>query len=141
MMSRYINSEDFEFLKKFLIPSFVLNGQQDIDYLNNSQDNWKLKSSAAQEGEATHIRGNYSPEDWNQLLQENWQDFLVQPLIQQKEFSLNINNEDMPINLIGMELYFNAKSYGSGYFRASKELNMENYKDSFILPAVVKAPN
>lgn len=141
MMSRYINSEDFEFLKSYLIPSFVLNGQQDIDYLNNSQDNWKLKKSAASEGEGVHIRSNYSPEDWNQLLTEKWQDFLVQPLILQKEFSLKSNDKETPVNLIGMELYFNAKSYGAGFFRASKDLNMELYKDSFILPAVVKKSN
>ena len=138
IMSPYVNSDDFDFLKTYLIPSFVLNGQQDIDYLNQSQDNWRLKSSSGSEGFGMHIRSNYSPEDWNQLLNDNWQNFLIQPVIQQKEFLLPINNENKPVNLIGMELYFNAKSYGSGFFRASKELNTLNYNEVVTLPCVVE---
>ncbi len=138
IMGSYINSEDFEFLKSYLIPSFVLNGQADIDYLNNSQDNWRLKNSSSRDGEGMYVRSNYSPEDWNQLLLENWQDFLVQPVIQQKEFQLSIDHENTPVNLIGMELYFNAKSYGSGFFRASKEINTLDYKDILKLPCIVE---
>jgi len=138
IMGSYINSEDYEFLKSFLIPSFVLNGQKDIDYLNNSQDNWKLQSSSGGDGVGLHIRSDYSPEDWNQLLNESWQDFLVQPLIQQKEFNVPIDEKSTPVNLIGMELYFNAKSYGAGFFRASKELNLTKYQDALILTSVIE---
>lgn len=137
-MGSYINSDDYDFLKGYLIPSFVLGGQKDIEYLNQSQDNWRLIDSFGSDGDGMHVRSDYSPEDWNTLLSENWQNFLVQPVIKQKEFSLTSADENNPVNLIGMELYFNAKSYGAGFFRASKELNTLNYQEGLILPGVIE---
>jgi len=139
IMRSYANQEEFEFLKKYLIPSFIIKEQQDLDFLHTTSENWVLKTNTSEEDFNISIRQNYTSEAWSELINEKWKDLLVQPVIKQKELHLDLENSKTPINLIGQQLYFNAKFYGLGFFRASKELNTINYKDNILLSFVTES--
>lgn len=136
IMSAYIDGDNYKFLSSHLVPSFTINTQEDIDFLLSSQDNWILRSNTT--GNPVHVRSKYSSEDWENLLKENSHNFLAQPYVQRKEFSLSLNDENITVNLTGTDLAFNAKYYGPGLFKTSKESILDHPTDEFIIPCVVE---
>jgi len=136
IMGAYIDVDDYDFFSSFLVPSFTINSEEDVNFLLNSQDNWILRSNKP--GNAVHIRSNYSIEEWGGLVKNNAHDFLAQPYVKRKEFSLPLNNEEIAVNLTGINLHFNAKSYGPGLFKTSEESLLSNTEDEFIIPCVVE---
>ena len=130
IMGSYINMEDHNFFSPYLIPSYILSSQEDIDFMNNSQDNWILKKCNEPDGEGIFIRGDYSSEEWNELMLKDWRNYMVQPMIVQKEFTSN----EQKVHLTGRNLYFNGKSFGPGFFASS---TLET-KANQILPYVIQ---
>lgn len=136
IMGAYINMDDYTFLSSFLVPSFTINTQEDIDFLLNSQDIWILRSN--EPGNPVYVRSNYSKEDWEKLVKNTSHQSLAQPYAQRKEFSIPLNDQEVAVNLTGVNLCFNAKYYGPGPFKTSKESVLTNTKDEFIIPCVVE---
>lgn len=126
IMPSYTDEYDYAFLKTFLIPSFTIYDQKDKDYLIESSENWVLKNNSGGRGIGIYLKNECDPETWKEIITNNWQDYMVQEYVSQKEFVL----EKEKINIVGMNLYFNGQSFGPGFFRGSskKIINLHDGK-------------
>lgn len=139
VMSAYVNSEDHEFLSKYLIPSYIIATEQDQQTLIESEDNWVLKKSSGGKGIDMLIKNECDPEVWKHAVLKEWNTYMVQPYVEQKSFEINANGKSQSAHIAGMDLYFNGRSFGPGIFRASSgsSININN-GESYVLPCVVK---
>lgn len=119
IMGSYINIDDYNFLRPYLIPSFNIDNPKDREFLLNSTENWVLKPNSGGRGIDMHIKDECDPEVWNNLVQNEWINYMVQPYIAQKKFKIERDGTTESINLVGLDLCFNGTSYGPGLFRGS----------------------
>lgn len=121
IMGSYINLDDYNFLKSYLIPSFNIDNPGDREFLLNSEENWILKPNSGGRGIDMHVKSECDPKVWENLVQNEWKNYMVQPYVEQKKFEINRNGTTESINLVGLDLCFNGKSYGPGLFRGSSK--------------------
>ncbi|MFD2565770.1 hypothetical protein [Pseudotenacibaculum haliotis] len=121
IMGSYINLDDYNFLKSYLIPSFNIDNPGDREFLLNSEENWILKPNSGGRGIDMHVKSECDPKVWENLVQNEWNNYMVQPYVEQKKFEINRNGTTESINLVGLDLCFNGKSYGPGLFRGSSK--------------------
>lgn len=119
IMSDYLSEEDYDFLKKYLIPSFVITDASGCDTFIDGEQNLILKLNSGGRGIGAYVKSDCTPEDWNTIIRENWDKYLIQHFVGQKEFNDIENNRQ--IHLVGMLLCKEDKNYGSGLFRGSDE--------------------
>ena len=131
IMGSYINMDDHALLTQYLTPSFTVNTDDDINFLANTQDDWVLKKNT---GPETYHKKSCSKEAWEEILKNHPQEYIAQPYFEQKKFSLTTENSEESVYLEGQDLYFNAKSFGPGFFKASSDTN----NAEFILPRVIE---
>lgn len=138
IMASYINGEDFMFLKSFLIPSYTLSHQKNREILLDSNLNWVLKRNSGGRGIDIYIKNECTKETWKNLLEEQWQDYMVQEYVEQTSFDLTLQDKTAQVNLVGLLLCFNTTFFGTGLFRASSEKIINVHSGtSVILPSVV----
>lgn len=119
IMGDYLDADDYEFLKNYLIPSFVITNAQQCDAFINSKHNLIAKVNSGGRGIGAYIKNDCTPEEWEEIIRGNWQNYLIQHYVDQKEFYDAENNRQ--IHLVGMLLCKNNQNYGSGLFRGSDE--------------------
>tara|TARA_R110002073_G_scaffold8207_3_gene45784 strand:+ start:65898 stop:67157 length:1260 start_codon:yes stop_codon:yes gene_type:complete len=117
IMPSYTDEYDYAFLKNFLIPSFTIYDQKDRDYLIKSSGSWVLKNNSGGRGIDIYLKNECGLEVWKEIITKNWQNYMVQEYVAQKEFVLGKEK----INIVGMNLYFNGQSFGPGVFRGSSK--------------------
>jgi hypothetical protein len=139
VMTSYINQDDFKFLANFLIPSFVINNEKDQELLINSTDNWVLKRSSGGRGIDMYIKSECDKETWDDIVTHQFNQYMVQPYVQQKKFELKQDGAQESVHIVGLDLYFNGRSFGPGLFRASSKntTNLDDGKSS-MLPCLVE---
>jgi hypothetical protein len=139
IMASYVNQDDYKFLLNFLIPSFIIGNEKDQELLINSPENWVLKKNSGGRGIDMYIKSECDKETWDNVVKNHWSEYMVQPYVQQKQFELTENDATDAVSLVGLDLYFNGRSFGPGLFRASTEstTNVNNGK-SLILPCLVE---
>lgn len=139
IMTSYINQDDYKFLANFLIPSFIIGNEKDQELLINSKDNWVLKKNSGGRGVDMYIKDECDKETWDNLVKTQWSQYMVQPYVPQKKFELDQDGKKESVNLVGLDLYFNARSFGPGLFRASSGSTTNvNNGESLILPCLVE---
>ncbi|MEQ6124199.1 hypothetical protein AAON49_08375 [Pseudotenacibaculum sp. MALMAid0570] len=135
VMGSYANIDDYMFLKNYLTPSYTIHDAKDREFLINTTENWILKPNSGGNGVDMYIKDKCSKEFWENIVKNEWKNYMVQPYINQQKFTLQ-GKED--IHLVGYNLFFNGRSFGAGMFRGSSEnivnLNSEN---GVILPCVL----
>ncbi|MBL4604418.1 MAG: hypothetical protein JKY02_01765 [Flavobacteriaceae bacterium] len=138
IMINYISGEDYDFLKKFLIPTFTLNNQQNKDFLLITDQNWILKPNSGGRGIDVFIKDECTPETWKDIVTNKWKDYMVQNYIEQQKFTIVSGGEKREINLVGLILCCNNKSYGPGLFRGSSDsvINLHEGR-GVVLPCVL----
>lgn len=138
IMPSYIFGEYYDFLKKFLIPTFTLNSQENRDFLLTTKQNWILKPNSGGRGIDVYIKDECSPEVWENIVTNEWQNYMVQHYVEQKKFTIESNGEKKDVNLVGLILCCNGKSYGPGLFRGSSEsiVNLHQGR-GVVLPCVL----
>lgn len=119
IMDNYLSNDDHNFLKDYLIPSFVITHPDQCDAFINSEQNLILKVNSGGRGIGAYIKNDCTPKQWKEIIQNNWNNYLIQHYVDQKEFYDVENNRQ--IHLVGMLLCKNSQSYGSGLFRGSDE--------------------
>jgi hypothetical protein len=137
IMCDYINSEDYDFLKRFLIPSYTLDSERKRNYLINSTSNWVLKKNSGGRGIGIYVKNDCTPEKWKEVVTKEWKDYMVQEYIDQKIFELEDKDKRESVNIVGMLLCYNAQSFGPGVFRGSSKSIINVHSGGYILPSVV----
>lgn len=139
IMPRYINHADYSFLRPFLIPSYILQYPETRLELVSTSQNWVLKKNSGGRGIDMHTKNDCPAEIWKKILSETWQEYMVQEYIAQKKFRIHYNNKAEHLQLVGMGLFFNARSFGPGLFRGASD-NVVNLHEGrgFAFPCVLK---
>lgn len=119
LMSGYLKKEDYEFLKKYLIPSYVIQNSIDCDRFIYGRENLILKLNSGGRGIGAYVKNDCATLEWEKIIRENWNKYLIQHFVDQKEFD-DFENQ-RKIHLVGMLLCKDDKTYGSGLFRGSDE--------------------
>jgi hypothetical protein len=119
IMEKYLNKEDYSFLQKYLIPSFVITESSGCDIFINSEENLILKLNSGGRGIGAYVKKDCTTREWEKIIRENWNKYLIQHFVDQQEFTDVENNRQ--IHLVGMLLCKNDKNYGAGLFRGSDE--------------------
>lgn len=119
IMADYLEKEDYEFLKKYLIPSYVILNPADCDRFIYGTQNLILKLNSGGRGIGAYVKNDCTAQEWEKIIRENWNKYVIQHFVDQKEFHDLENNRK--IHLVGMLLCWNDKTYGSGLFRGSDE--------------------
>lgn len=119
IMNDYLSKEDYDFLQKYLIPSFVITEPSGCDIFINGKENLILKLNSGGRGIGAYVKKDCTTQEWEKIIRENWNKYLIQHFVDQQEFTDVENNRQ--IHLVGMLLCKNDKNYGSGLFRGSDE--------------------
>ena len=119
IMKNYLSKEEYGFLQKYLIPSFVITESSGCDVFINGEENLILKLNSGGRGIGAYVKNDCTPKEWNTIIRENWDKYLIQHFVDQKEFNDVENNRE--IHLVGMLLCKDDKNYGAGLFRGSDE--------------------
>ena len=123
----------------FLIPSFTINNEKDQELLINSPDNWVLKKNSGGRGADMHIKSECDKETWDNVVTNQFGQYMVQPFVQQKQFEIEHDGTKKSVKLVGMDMYFNGRCFGPGLFRATtgNKTNLDS-GTAFIVPCVVE---
>lgn len=133
----YITKEEYDFLKRFLIPSYILESDQKRKMLISSTSNWILKKNSGGKGIGSYVKSDCTPKIWETVITNDWKNYMVQEYVAQEVFDLEHNNEKIQINIVGLLLCYNEKSFGPGIFRGSSESIINVYNGGYILPCVI----
>ena len=119
IMKDYLSEEEYHFLQKYLIPSFVITEPSGCDDFINGEENLILKLNSGGRGIGAYVKSDCTAQEWSTIIRENWNKYLIQHFVDQKEFKDVENNRQ--IHLVGMLLCKDDKNYGAGLFRGSDE--------------------
>lgn len=119
IMYDYLSEEDYDFLKQYLIPSYVIVDPADCDAFIKNDQNLILKLNSGGRGIGAYVKSDCTAQEWDAIIRENWSKYLIQHFVEQKEFRDLENNRQ--IHLVGMLLCKDDKNYGPGLFRGSDE--------------------
>jgi len=119
IMKDYLSEEEYHFLQKYLIPSFVITEPSGCDDFINGEENLILKLNSGGRGIGAYVKSDCTAREWSRIITENWNKYLIQHFVDQKEFKDVENNRQ--IHLVGMLLCKDDKNYGAGLFRGSDE--------------------
>ena len=121
IMHDYLSVDDYNYLRSFLIPTFSLVSAERRKEIIASPLNWILKQNSGGRGIGIYLSENYTPDEWAKIISDNWQDYMAQEYVIQRQFSFPVNNTAQAINLVGVFFGFNGHTYGPGAFRGSSE--------------------
>jgi hypothetical protein len=85
---------------------------------------------------------SFSPaETWTKVIQEQWREYMVQQHVEQQLFDYHGHSELNRINLVGILLCYNDKSFGPGLVRGSAEsvVNVHQGRGVVFPPMISKS--
>ncbi|WP_316824236.1 hypothetical protein [Pedobacter miscanthi] len=121
IMKDYLTEEDYQFLRSFLIPTYALHNPEKRAEVSNSSLNWVLKRNSGGRGIDMYIKNDCEDSVWTNIIAKQWQAYMVQQYVPQRWFKYNDGTAQTLINLVGMLLCYNDRSFGPGLFRGSAE--------------------
>jgi len=141
IMSNYLSEEEYLFLRSFLIPTYALHTPEKRNEVSNSPLNWVLKRNSGGRGIDMYVKSDCTAFSWSEIIAEQWPDYMVQQYVPQRWFKYDSGGtEEGLINLVGMLLCYNERSFGPGLFRGSAEhvVNVHQGR-GVIFPAMMSA--
>lgn len=142
IMNDYLDPEEYEFLRSWLIPSHSLDDEDLREkLLNPAEEKWVLKANSGGRGIDVYMKQDCEKEKWEELLHHRWKEFMAQSYVEQKRFLVNQNGARI-LKIVGMLLCYNDTFYGPGLFRASSD-NVINVHQGrgIILPSATFSTN
>ena len=137
IMFDYVEKEDYDFLKHFLIPSYTLDSKKIRNEVINSSSNWVLKKNSGGRGIDIYVKNDCTPETWNNVVSKEWKNYMIQEYVDQKIFNLEQDDKIESINIVGLLLFYNAQSFGPGIFRGSSQSVINVHNGGYILPSLI----
>lgn len=117
----YLSEEEHDFLRSFLIPTYDLHTAQKRAEVSHSPLNWVLKRNSGGRGIDMYVKSECEAEVWADIIATQWPEYMVQQYVPQRWFKYGNGSEQAMINLVGMLLCCNDRSFGPGLFRGSAE--------------------
>jgi hypothetical protein len=138
IMADYLSEEDYLFLRPFLIPTFTLSEAAKREEVIHSKQNWLLKQNSGGRGIDIYVKDECTPQTWANVVDNRWPEYMVQQYVQQQQFDY-MQNPD--VNIVGMLLCYNDRSFGPGLFRgaAGCVVNVHNGRAVIFPQMVLKA--
>ena len=127
-------------LRPYLIPSWAPASAEEAEIVLSQPENFIAKRSSGGRGLGTVVRDGSDLALWRALVRDHWADYMFQPYLQQREFlSPDHESGQSRIHLVGMQLCWNASSYGIGVFRGSDQavINLHQNRGK-LYPALVR---
>ncbi|MFY0629561.1 MAG: hypothetical protein JXR05_04210 [Flavobacteriaceae bacterium] len=138
IMPRYVSGPEFEFLIRFIIPTYTLNNQANRNALLEMEQNWILRNNSGGITTGTYVKNECTPEVWKDIITNHWGEYVAQPYFEQKKYTLGEGDQSKEVNLLGSLLSFNGKSYGPGLFKGSSNSFINLKEDgSVILSSII----
>ena len=138
LMADYLSYEEYQFLRTFLIPTYDLHTSERREEVMHSQLNWVLKRNSGGRGIDMYVKSDCKAPFWTALIEKQWPDYMVQQYVPQRWFKYGEGSEETQINLVGMLLCYNNRSFGPGLFRGSAESVVNVHQGrGVIFPAMV----
>jgi hypothetical protein len=138
IMADYLSEEDYLFLRPFLIPTFTLSEAVRREEVIHSKQNWLLKQNSGGRGIDIYVKDECTSQTWANVVDNRWPEYMVQQYVQQQQFDYM---QSPDINIVGMLLCYNDRSFGPGLFRgaAGCVVNVHNGRAVIFPPMVLKA--
>ena len=122
IMQDYLNFDDAAFLRKHVIPTYVLGlSPNALDRALANKNEWVLKPNLLGKGLGIIFGKNVSADLWQQTLSDKgYADFVLQRYIDQYQYPV-VNGTQSPqlMNIVGTLLCFDDIFFGPGIYRAS----------------------
>lgn len=133
-------ASDLAELRPYLIPSWAPASAEEAEIVLSQPDNLIAKRSSGGRGLGTVVRDGSDLALWRALVRNHWADYMFQPYLQQREFlSPDHESGQSRIHLVGMQLCWNASSYGIGVFRGSDQAVINLHQNrGWLHPALVQ---
>jgi hypothetical protein len=140
IMSNYLSEEEYLFLRSFLIPTYALHTPEKRNEVSNSPLNWVLKRNSGGRGIDMYVKSDCEAGVWSDIIDKQWPEYMIQEYVPQRWFKYNSGTEKSSINLVGMLLCYNNRSFGPGLFRGSAESVVNVHQGrGVIFPAMMFA--
>ncbi|MCQ6957764.1 hypothetical protein [Mucilaginibacter aquariorum] len=138
IMADHLSEEDYLFLRPFLIPTFTLSETAKREEVIHSKQNWLLKQNSGGRGIDIYVKDECTPQAWADVVDNRWPEYMVQQYVQQQQFDYM---QSPGINIVGMLLCYNDRSFGPGLFRgaAGCVVNVHNGRAVIFSPMALKA--
>ncbi|WP_293787437.1 hypothetical protein [uncultured Pedobacter sp.] len=140
IMKNYLSEEEYLFLRSFLIPTYALHTPEKRNEVSNSCLNWVLKRNSGGRGIDMYVKGDCEAVVWSDIIDKQWPEYMIQEYVPQRWFKYSSGAEKSLINLVGMLLCYNNRSFGPGLFRGSAESVVNVHQGrGVIFPAMMSA--
>lgn len=138
IMKNYLPEEEYIFLRSFLIPTYALHTSEKREEVSNSALNWVLKRNSGGRGIDMYVKSDCETAFWTDVIAKQWPAYMVQQYVPQRWFKYGSGSEKTLINLVGMLLCYNNRSFGPGLFRGSAESVVNVHQGrGIIFPAML----
>jgi hypothetical protein len=138
IMADYLSGDEAQFLQSFLIPTYALHESQKRAEVSHGPTNWVLKRNSGGRGIDMYVKSECDASVWTDVIASQWPDYMVQQYVPQRWFKHNNGLDETLINLVGMLLCYNDRSFGPGLFRGSAESVVNVHQGrGVIFPAMV----
>jgi hypothetical protein len=117
IMRDYLSAAEYDLLRPYLIPSFVIRHENEIETWLHGTQNLILKLNSGGRGIGAYVKSACTPDEWESVLRNQWKNYLIQHFVDQQEYEI----EGLTQHLVGMHLCRNDRNYGAGTFRGSAE--------------------
>jgi len=130
IMRYCLPAADLAELRPYLIPSWAPASAEEAEIVLSQPYNLIAKRNSGGRGLGTVVRDGSDLVLWKTLVRDHWADYMFQPYLEQQEFlSPAHDSEQSWIHLVGMQLCWNASSYGIGVFRGSDQAVINLHQD------------
>jgi hypothetical protein len=130
IMRDYLSAAEYDLLRPWLIPSFVIRNESEIETWLNGAQNLILKLNSGGRGIGAYVKSACTADEWESVLRDEWKNYLIQHFVDQQEYEI----EGVPQHLVGMLLCRNDRNFGAGVFRGSTEsiVNIHRGRAKFL---------
>jgi hypothetical protein len=140
IMRDYLSEEEYLFLRSFLIPTYALHAPEKRMEVSGSSLNWVLKRNSGGRGIDMYVKSDCEAAVWSDIIAKQWTEYMIQQYVPQRWFKYGSGVEKSLINLVGMLLCYNDRSFGPGLFRGSAESVVNVHQGrGVIFPAMMSA--
>lgn len=138
IMLDYITISEYNFLKQFLIPSFILDIPSKREKFSDSNQNWVLKRSSGGRGVDMYVKDECTTKVWQQVIRDEWKEYMIQEFVEQQKVAVRHKELLQKLNIVGMLLSYNEISFGTGLYRGATKSIINVHSGACILPSAIK---
>ena len=86
IMRDYLSAAEYDLLRPWLIPSFVIRNENEIETWLHGPQNLILKLNSGGRGIGAYVKNACTPDEWKSVLRNQWKNYLIQHFVDQQEY-------------------------------------------------------